>query len=178
MIAIQQLVLHLPQCIRQIHMHPVRIFQAQGFLPQRGFFLCTIIPQIHDLRGFIYAFPIEEYGNHQLPHGIAVGRQMGLFPGLDRVEEQQGIGGVIGFSYKADQVGDDLPGLFVVNSLDHLIAWIGDLLGVLRQLDLRDEFTGMLVLDGRQFVYAAEGRGILGGDQVRANTPGIDGSTL
>ena len=58
------------------------------------------------------------------------------------------------------------------------VARVGDLLGVLGEFDLRDEFTGLFIQDGSQLVDTAEGRAILGGDQVSANAPGVDGCTL
>lgn len=66
----------------------------------------------------------------------------------------------------------------IVNTADGLVARIGDLFCVLGQFDLRNEFSGFLILNGSQLVYAAEGRTVFGGDQVGTDTPGVDGSAL
>ena len=46
------------------------------------------------------------------------------------------------------------------------------------ELDLRDEGSSLLVHDRRELINTAEGRTVLGGDQVCADTPGVDGRAL
>lgn len=82
------------------------------------------------------------------------------------------------FAHQADQIGDDFARVFVVDPLDGFVARVGDFLRVLGQLDLGNELTAGFVVDGRQFVHAAEGGAVLGGDQVGADAPGIDGRAL
>ena len=88
---------------------------------------------------------------------------MGLFPGFLRVEEQERFVGVVLLIDQADQVCDDLAVFLIVNTADGLVARIGDLFCVLGQFDLRNEFSGFLILNGSQLVYAAEGRTVFGG---------------
>ena len=103
---------------------------------------------------------------------------MGLFPGLNRVEEKKGLVGVVFLVNQTDQVSNDLAIFLVVDASDGLIARIGDLFCIFGKLDLRDEFSGSLVLDRSQFVNTAEGWAVFGGDQVGADTPGVDGCAL
>ena len=65
-----------------------------------------------------------------------------------------------------------------VDTVGRLIARVCDLLLVLGELDLRDEGSSLLVHDRRELIDAAEGRAVLGGDQVCADTPGVDGCAL
>ena len=65
-----------------------------------------------------------------------------------------------------------------VDTVGGLVARVCDLLLVLRELDLRDEGSSLLVHDRRELINTAEGRTVLGGDQVCADTPGVDGRAL
>ena len=65
-----------------------------------------------------------------------------------------------------------------VDTVGRLVARVCDLLLVLGKLDLRDKFAGLLVHDRRELINTAEGRAVLGGDQVCADTPGVDGCAL
>ena len=103
---------------------------------------------------------------------------MCLFPCLDRIEEQKGILLIELFIHETDQICDNLASLLVIDSLDGLVARIGNLFCIFRKLDLRDKFACVTVLDGSQLINAAEGRAVLGGDEVCADTPGRDGSAL
>ena len=67
--------------------------------------------------------------------------------------------------------------LLVVDSPDLLVAGVRDLIGVLGQLDLRDQ-ASIRSLDRRQLVDTAEGRGVLRCDQVCPDAPGIDAGPL
>ncbi len=53
---------------------------------------------------------------------------MRLFPGLDRVKEQQGISLIKDLVRKADQIGNNFPSLAVIDPLDRLIARVRYLL--------------------------------------------------
>lgn len=178
MIAVQQLIFQMPELIGEIHMNTVRIFETQRLLPERIQLLMAIVADLHNLRRLVHAFSVLKDRHQQLPQGIAVRGKMSLLPGLDGIKQQKGIGGIIAFLYEADQVSDDLAGILIINALNGLVARVGDLLGILRKLDLGNEFAGLFVLDGSQLVDTAKGRAILGSNQVGAHTPGIDGGTL
>ena len=178
MIFIKQFIFHLPQRHGQIHVGPVRIFQTERFLPKCCELFFAVFLDVHNLWRVVDTLAVLKHRNHQLADGVAVRGQMGLFPGFNRVEEQQGFAGIVLFVYQADQVCDDLASFLIIDPTDGLVARVGDLLGVLGEFDLRDEFTGLFIQDGSQLVDTAEGRAILGGDQVSANAPGVDGCTL
>ena len=65
-----------------------------------------------------------------------------------------------------------------VDTVGGLVARVCDLLLILGELDLRDEGSGLLIHDRRKLINTAEGRAVLGGDQVCADTPGVDGRAL
>ena len=159
-------------------MGPVWIFQTERFLPKCCELFFAVFLDVHNLRRVVDALAILKYRDHQLADGVAVWGQVSLFPGLNRVEEQQGFAGIVLFIHQTDQICDDLASFLIIDTADGLVARVGDLLGVLGEFDLRDEFTGLFIQDGSQLVYAAEGRAILGCDQVGADAPGVDGCTL
>ena len=88
MVAVKQLVPHFPEGHGQIHVGPVWVFQTQGLLPERGQLALAVSLELHHLGRLINADAILEYRNHQLPQGVAVGRQIGLFPGFHRIKQQ------------------------------------------------------------------------------------------
>lgn len=100
------------------------------------------------------------------------------FPGLDRVEDDHIFALVEGLVCEADQVGTDLSGFFIINTINRLIARVCYFLGVLGQLDLRCEFCVIFIFCCCQLVNAAECRPVTGCDQVGADAPGIDLRTL
>ncbi len=79
---------------------------------------------------------------------------------------------------QADQISDDLTGIFAVDPLNRLVSGIRDFFGIFGELDLGDKIACFFVLNGRQLVDTAKGWAILGGDQIGAHTPGIDGCAL
>ena len=138
----------------------------------------VVFLDVHNLWRVVDTLAVLKHRNHQLADGVAVRGKMSLFPGFNRVEEQQGFAGIVLFVYQAAQVCDDLASFLIIDTADGLVARVGDLFGVLGEFDLRDEFTGLFIQDGSQLIDTAEGRAILAGDQVRANAPGVDGCTL
>ena len=94
MVAVQELVFHMPKLVGQVYVYLVGIFQPLGFFPEGIHFPHTVLPDVHDFGGPVNAAAILEDRNQKFPQRIAVRRKMGLFPGLDGVEKQQGVGGV------------------------------------------------------------------------------------
>ena len=64
---IQQLILNMPQFIRQIHMDRMGVDQTFGLVPERIQFLSAVGLDIHYLGGFIYALAVQEDGHKQFP---------------------------------------------------------------------------------------------------------------
>src|SRR5699024_9235450 len=85
---------------------------------------------------------------------------------------------VVNLICQTDQVGDYLAVVLSVDAVDCLIAGICHLLSILRQFDLRYKLSGVSVSDSSQLVDAAEGRAVLGGNQVCPDAPGVDGGSL
>ncbi len=121
---------------------------------------------------------VLEYLHRKLTHGVGAGSEVCLFPCRYRVEEQQRLVLIELLADETDQICDDLAGFLVVDTVDGLVARVCDLLRVLGELDLRDEFLPPSFVHGSQLINTAEGRAVLGGDQVCADTPGVDGSAL
>ena len=145
MIFVKQFIFHLPQRHRQIYVGSVWVLQTEGLFPESCDLFFAILLDIHDLRRVVDALAILKYRDHQLADGVAVWGQVSLFPGLNRVEEQQGFAGIVLLIHQTDQVCDDLAGFLIINTADGLVAWVGDFLGVLGELDLRDEFAGLFI---------------------------------
>ena len=82
------------------------------------------------------ALTVNKERYHQLAQGILTGFELGLLPGLDGIEQGQRIVFREDFLIQADQVSDQLAGGFLINTVDLLVAGVGDLLGILGNLDL------------------------------------------
>ena len=103
-------------------MGPVRIFQTERFLPKCCELFFAVFLDVHNLWRVVDTLAVLKHRNHQLADGVAVRGQMGLFPGFNRVEEQQGFAGIVLFVYQADQVCDDLAGFLIIDTADSLVA--------------------------------------------------------
>ena len=155
----------------------MRVDKTSGFLPEGILLLEAVITDVHGLTALIDALTVNKERYHQLAQGILTGFELGLLPGLDGIEQGQRIVFREDFLIQADQVSDQLAGGFLINTVDLLVAGVGDLLGILGNLDL-GQVAAVILLNRGQFVNAAEGRVVLGCDQVRTYAPGTDGGTL
>ena len=147
MIFIKQFIFHLPQRHGQIHVGPVRIFQTERFLPKCCELFFAVFLDVHNLWRLVNAFAVFEDWNEKFAHGVGARREVCLFPCLDRIEEQKGILLIELFIHETDQICDNLASLLVIDSLDGLVARIGNLFCIFRKLDLRDKFACMTVHD-------------------------------
>lgn len=134
----------------------VGIDETFGFIPQGIQLLSAVSLDFHYLWRPVHAGSVQENGNHQLAHGVAVRRQHGLLPCLQGVKEKKGIAGVEFLAHQANQISDYFAGGLVVNPLYGLVAGIGDFLGIFRQLDFGNKLACGLVQDSSQFVYSAK----------------------
>ena len=90
---------------------------------------------------------------------------------MDRVEYHQVFVLVKGLVSEGDEVSLDFAVLLVVETEHGLVAGVRNLLGVLGELNLRDELARLFVLYGCKLVDTAECRAVLCGDEVGADTP-------
>ena len=103
---------------------------------------------------------------------------MCLLPGFDGIEEEKGFVLVINLVCQTDEISDNLVICSIVNSVNRLISRICHFFRIFGQLNLRNEFACFPIQDSGQLVHSAEGRAVLGGDQVGSHAPGVDGSSL
>lgn len=141
------------------------------------FFFCAVFCDFPDRWRFIDTFSVSEDRNQNFAHRIRAARKSGLFPGVFRIEEQKVFAGIEGFICKADEVGLDFSGGFIINPVNRLVARIGNFFCVFGNLNLWYKFA-VLILDGGKLVDTSKRRTILGGNQVGTHTPGIDGCSL
>ena len=142
----------MPQLVGEIHMNLMRVYQTAGLIPQRLLFFLAVFADVHNLWRLVNAFAVFEDWNEKFAHGVGARREVCLFPCLDRIEEQKGILLIELFIHETDQICDNLASLLVIDSLDGLVARIGNLFCIFRKLDLRDKFACVTVLDGSQLI--------------------------
>ena len=93
--------------------------------------------------------------HHQFSHAVRAAFELGFFPCLQWIKDHKIFIRVKCFAYKADQISTDLTGCLIIDSVNGLVARIGNLFCILRQLNLRYEFA-ILCLDSSKFIYASE----------------------
>ena len=153
------------------------IDETLRFIPDRLFFFCTDITDLHDTGRFIDTVAVLEDGHKELPHGITSAGELRFFPGLQRIEDRHVPGGVKGLVIQADQIRTDLARVVVIDPVDRLAARVRDLFRVFGDLDLRNK-ASFFILDRSHFVDAAEAGVVLARDQIGADAPGGDGGAL
>ena len=86
------------------------------------------------------------------------------------------FGRVDRFAFKHDNIRLHFSRRFIVKAQYVLAAGVGNFFRIIAQLDFRYKFTALILSD--QLKHAAQRRTVLGGDQMRADAPGIDGASL
>ena len=155
----------------------MRIEEPLGLFPKGFLLLPAIIGDFFDGRRLIDAFSVLEYRYEDLAHDIGAACKLRLLPGLDGIKQEQVFTGVEGLVGEADEVCFNFSCCFIIDPKDRFVTRIGDFLRIFGNLYLWNEFAGF-VLDGGELVHPAEGRIVLGGDQVRPHTPGVNGCSL
>ena len=131
------------------------ILKALNLVPQ-GILLCLAVGlNFLQLRQLVYQLTILEDRLQQIPHHIVV--QRFDLPSCIGVKDVMGLFKVDGLIPQADLVRQRLSAVLVIVAVDTLKARVCDLGGVLTDLDLRNDLTG-IVLHSRQLVDAAEHR--------------------
>ena len=165
------------ELLGKIDIHLMRVVETSGFLPERILLLQAVVADFHRRTGLIDALSVQEERRQHLAEGEFAGLKRCFLPGLHRVKEKQRLLFAEVLIGKADEIRLDLMTVLFVDTVNLLVAGIGDLLGILGQLDLGLE-GAVLVLYSCKLVDAAEARIVLGGNQVRADSEGIDAGTL
>ena len=168
---LQQFHLDVIQLLRKVYVDLMRIHQTHGFFPQRLFFLLADVADLHDRRRFVAAEAVLEDRDQKLADRVSPSLDPGLFPGLDRIEDDHILVLVKRLANEADQVRADLSGLLVVNTVNRFIPGICDLFNVLRTFDLRRKFGSIGLFDRRHLIDAAESRAVARCNEVRSDTP-------
>ena len=133
----------------------MRIEESFGFIPQGIFFLTAVSGNLFDRRGSVDTFTVDEDWLHHFADGIGSGFHLCLFPCLAWIKEEKIFLRIDFFVYKSDIISFHLAGFFFVNTVNRLVARIGDLFCVLRKFDFRFELT-ILILDGSELIYTTE----------------------
>ena len=145
------------------------IFEALDLVP-KGFLLGLAVGlDVLQLRQLVDQLAVLEDGFQQLPDGVVLQRLD--LPGGVGIEDVVGLGKVDLLIPQAQLIGQGLAAVLVVVAVDALEAGVGNLLGVLADLDLGDDLAG-IVLHSRQLINAAEHRLALGGNQPLAHAKG------
>ena len=129
-----------------------------------------------EVRFLIDQFAFLENGDEHLLDTVSPARNRPRAPRCLIALKEQVFRFVDAFTFEDDDVSFHFPRIFIVNAQDVLQARIGNLFGIVAHLDLRHEFAIVILAD--EFKDAAQGRTVLGRNQVRADAPGVDGAAL
>ena len=154
----QQSFFHVIKRLGKIYIYFLRIYKTSGLIPQCVLLLFAIVAEFHDRWRLVNALTIFNYRNKELTEFVGSAKNLGLFPGVNRVEDHHSFFRIEFLICKADQIGLDLAGLLAVDTVYSLVARVGNLFCVFGKLDLRLEGIAVSVLYSGKFVYAAECR--------------------
>ena len=101
--------------------------------------LFAVVAEFHDRWRLVNALTTFNYRNKELTEFVGSAKNLGLFPGVNRVEDHHSFFRIEFLICKADQIGLDLAGLFAVDTVYSLVARVGNLFCVFGKLDLRLE---------------------------------------
>ena len=91
---------------------------------------------LYDRWRLVNALTIFNYRNKELTEFVGSAKNLGLFPGVNRVEDHHSFFRIEFLICKADQIGLDLAGLLAVDTVYSLVARVGNLFCVFGKLDL------------------------------------------
>ena len=137
-------------------------------------FFLAVCTQIHDFRRSIDTFALTDDWNQKLTEFIGAAEDFGLFPCISRIKNDHSFLRIKDFICETDKISFDLAGGFAVNTINGLVTRIGDFFSVFGKFDLWSEGTASVIFDCGELIYTTESRVIFAGDQVGADTPGID----
>lgn len=127
---------------------------------QSVFFLTTEFCNLLYRWRLILTFSMLEDWDKQFTHCVGSTRKKCFLPCCIRVKEKQIFFLCVKcFISEADEISAQHTGFFIVNTINGFISRISDLLNILRNLDLRLEFS-ICVLNSGQFINTAKGRAV------------------
>lgn len=170
----QKSLLHVIEGLGEIYINLLRINETSGFIPQCILLLFAIVTELHNRWRLVNALTTFDHRNKELAELVGSSKNLGLFPGVNRIEDHHSFFRIEFLICKADQIGLDLAGLLAVDTVYSLVARVGNLFCVFGKLDLRLEGIAVSVLYSGKFIYAAECRIVIGCDQLGSDAPGID----
>ena len=166
--------LKIEQLLRKVYVNFLRIYETAGFIPQSILFFLAVCTQIHDFRRSIDTFALTDDWNQKLTEFIGAAEDFSLLPCISRIKNDHRLLRIKDFVCETDEISFDLAGGFAVNTINGLVARIGDFLSVFGKFDLRSEGAASVIFDCGELIYTTESRVIFAGDQVGADTPGIN----
>ena len=119
-------------------------------------------------------FTFSDDRNEKFAYFIGSAENFCLFPGIDWIKENHVLVCIKLFISKADKICPDFSGFLIIETIYGFISRVGYFLCVFGKLDLRCKFGTVCIFDSSKFVYTAECRVIVGGDQSCSDTPGIN----
>ena len=148
--------------------------QALVLVPEGVQVVLAVLLNLLKAGRIVHPLAVFKHLHLQLLHRV-IGEGHAL-PGVHRVVDGQGPGGIEGLVVQGDQVGGGLAGLVVVDAPELLHARVGDLHRVFGDLDLGNHPSvhGL----GAHLVHAAQRRAVLAGDELGAHAPGVDARAL
>ena len=160
----QQGLFHVIKWLGKIYIYFLRIYKTSGLIPQCVLLLFAIVAEFHDRWRFVNALTTFNYRNKKLTEFVGSAQNFGLFPGVNRVEDNHGFFRIKFLICQADQVCFDLSGLLAVDTVYRLVARVGNFLCVFGKFDLRLEGITVSVFYSGKFLNAAECRVVIGCD--------------
>ena len=162
----QQSFFHVIKRLGKIYIYFLRIYKTSGLIPQCVLLLFAIVAEFHDRWRFVNALTTFNYRNKKLTEFVGSAQNFGLFPGVNRVEDNHGFFRIKFLICKADQISFDLAGFLAVDTVYGLVARVGNFFCVFGKFDLRLEGITVSVFYSGKFVNAAECRVVIGCDQL------------
>ena len=83
----QESLLHVIERLGEIYINLLRINETSGFIPQCVLLLFAVVAEFHDRWRLVNALTIFNYRNKELTEFVGSAKNLGLFPGVNRVEE-------------------------------------------------------------------------------------------
>ena len=166
---VQQPVLDIPELLRQIDVIGVRVVKPLDLVPECVDLRLAVGLDLVQLRQLVDQLAVFEDRLQQLPNGVVL---QGLdLPGGIGIKDIVRLGEIDLLVPQAQLIRQRLSAVLIIVAVDALEAGVGNLLGVLGELNLRDKLACLFILYGCKLVYTAECRAVLCGDEVGADTP-------
>ena len=165
----EELVLYIPEFLREVDVVSVRILKSCDLLPE-GIDLCAaVLLYLRDVRRAVDALAVTEYGNKELTEGVILAYL--ALPRLCGIEDFKRLRLVYHLVVHADKICGCLSVLLVVDAVDLFEVRVGYLLRVFGNLYLRDYLAFLFLCD--KLINSAENRVRFRGDKPLADAEGV-----